>query len=241
MSSRFILYTSPSIGYKESFFFSHIHEYERISTFPFELPSEFFRSRTSARTEDRESRPPEPRPCLRHLLGCVGRSGFWGAYRGATARSFPAIAIFIDSSFARLICDSNRLRVPPTSAARIPASVVHLYEGLHCEPRPAPNLYDYFKQRTMATGANGAAGAFGTGPSAGYILILFLFTGFLAMLTGNVENAKTGITYLLLFSRLIWIKFNMNMPKFLTPHHMFLSPGLWHHPFQILLMLVQQN
>jgi len=68
----------------------------------------------------------------------------------------------------------------------------------------------------MATGANGAAGAFGTGPSAGYILILFLFTGFLAMLTGNVENAKTVITYLLLFSRLIWIKFNMNMPKFLT-------------------------
>ena len=36
------------------------------------------------------------------------------------------------------------------------------------------------------------------------------------MLTGNVENAKTVITYLLLFSRLIWIKFNMNMPKFLT-------------------------
>ena len=143
--------------------------------------------------------------------------------------------------FARLICDSNRLRVPPASAARIPASVVRSYEGLHCEPRPAPNLYDYFKQRTMATGANGAAGAFGTGPSAGYILILFLFTGFLAMLTGNVENAKTVITYLLLFSRLIWIKFNMNMPKFLTPHHMFLSPGLWHHPFQILLMLVQQN
>ena len=52
----------------------------------------------------------------------------------------------------------------------------------------------------MATGANGAAGAFGTGPSAGYILILFLFTGFLAMLTGNVKNAKTVITYLLLFS-----------------------------------------
>ena len=93
----------------------------------------------------------------------------------------------------------------------------------------------------MATGANGAAGAFGTGSSTGYILILFLFTGFLVMLTGNVENAKTVITYLLLFSRLIWIKFNMNMPKFLTPHHMFLSPGLWHHPFQILLMLVQQN
>ena len=68
----------------------------------------------------------------------------------------------------------------------------------------------------MATGANGAVGAFGTGSSAGYILILFLFTGFLAMLTGNVENAKTVITYLLLFSRLIWIKFNMNMPKFLT-------------------------
>jgi hypothetical protein len=68
----------------------------------------------------------------------------------------------------------------------------------------------------MATGVNGAAGAFGTGPSTGYILILFLFIGFLAMLTGNVENAKTIITYLLLFSRLIWIKFNMNMPKFLT-------------------------
>ena len=118
--------------------------------------------------------------------------------------------------FARLICDSNRLRIPPALAARIPASVVRSYEGLHCEPRPAPNLYDYFKQRTMATGANGAAGAFGNGPSAGYILILFLFTGFLAMLTGNVENAKTVITYLLLFSRLIWIKFNMNMPKFLT-------------------------
>jgi hypothetical protein len=99
MSSRFILYTSPSIGYKkESFFFSHIHEYERISTFPVELPSKFFPSRTSTRTEDRESRPPEPRPCLRHLLGCAGRSCFWGAYHGVTACSFPAIAILNDSS-----------------------------------------------------------------------------------------------------------------------------------------------
>ena len=67
----------------------------------------------------------------------------------------------------------------------------------------------------MATGANGAAGAFGTGPSAGYISIVFLYliASILELFTGNLEQHIFIITYMLLY---FWIKINKNLPNFLT-------------------------
>lgn len=64
----------------------------------------------------------------------------------------------------------------------------------------------------MITGANGAAGASGTGPSAGYTLILFLVT----VLTSSSLFVTTVITYMLPFLQIKWIKFNLKMPNFLT-------------------------
>jgi len=49
---------------------------------------------------------------------------------------------------------------------------------LHCEHLPASTVVRYFTQRTMSTSANGAAGAFGTGPSSRYNLkrLFFVFS-----------------------------------------------------------------
>jgi hypothetical protein len=50
----------------------------------------------------------------------------------------------------------------------------------HCEHLPASTVNDYIEQLIMMNDGNGAAGASGTGPSAGYIfMFLFLFTDFL--------------------------------------------------------------
>ena len=68
----------------------------------------------------------------------------------------------------------------------------------------------------MSTGSNAAAGASGTGPSAGYTLIFSVITGLLLSLAGNSETAEKVITYMLLIVSIIWIKFNLKIPNFLT-------------------------
>ena len=69
----------------------------------------------------------------------------------------------------------------------------------------------------MTTGANGAAGASGTGPSAGYTLITrSVFTILLLRLTGITEHVDHVITYTLLFVLIKWIKFNLKIPNILT-------------------------
>ena len=62
---------------------------------------------------------------------------------------------------------------------------------------------------------NGAAGALGTGPSTGYISIVFLYliASILELFTGNLEQHIFIITYMLLY---FWIKINKNLPNFLT-------------------------
>jgi hypothetical protein len=53
-------------------------------------------------------------------------------------------------------------------------------------------------------------------PPAGYTFVfLFLFTGFLVWLTGNKMEYIYIVTILLLYS---WIKFNKNLPNFLTKY-----------------------
>jgi len=50
--------------------------------------------------------------------------------------------------------------------------------GLHYKHLSAPTEVHYFKQHTMSTSVNGAASAFGTGPSSGYNLkrLFFIFS-----------------------------------------------------------------
>jgi hypothetical protein len=70
--------------------------------------------------------------------------------------------------------------------------------GLHYEHLPASTMVYYFKQRTMLTSANGAAGAFSTGPSSGYNpnRLSFIFSMFvvvavvLAMFISKLSSDK---------------------------------------------------
>ena len=104
------------------------------------------------------------------------------------------------------------------------------FAGLHCEHLPAPTVVRYFEQRTMSTSANGAAGAFGTGPSSGYSLIrlFFVFSMFLvvavvfAMFISNLSSDK--ITHVHIYATtlllvIFWIKSNIKMSKFLTQNN----------------------
>jgi hypothetical protein len=88
-------------------------------------------------------------------------------------------------------------------------------------------MNDYIEQLIMMNDGNGAAGASGTGPSAGYtFMFLFLFAGFLVWLTGDKIKYIYVITILLLFSR---IKFNKSLPDYLTiqkPDRQFSVRGL---------------
>ena len=84
----------------------------------------------------------------------------------------------------------------------------------------------YFEQRTMSTSANGAAGAFGTGPS-GYNLkrLFFFFSMFVvvavvsAMFISNMSSDKIAHVHMYATTLLLvifWIKSNIKMSKFLT-------------------------
>ena len=79
----------------------------------------------------------------------------------------------------------------------------------------------------MSTSANGAAGAFGTGPSSGYNLKRLFFTFsmsavvavVLAMFISNLSSDKIAHVHIYattIFWVIFWIKSNIKMSKFLT-------------------------
>jgi hypothetical protein len=69
------------------------------------------------------------------------------------------------------------------------------------------------EQLIMMNDGNGSVGASGTGPSVGHtFMFLFLFTSFIVWLTGNKMEYICHL-FLFLYS---WIKFNKNLPNFLT-------------------------
>lgn len=85
-----------------------------------------------------------------------------------------------------------------------------LFEGLHCESLPLPTVVHDFEQLTMLTSANGAANAFGMGPSAGYNSFpeFFTFVTMISMLllhvVATVASSIHAFTNLLLCY--FWIK-----------------------------------
>ena len=73
--------------------------------------------------------------------------------------------------------------------------------GLHCEHLPAPTEVHYFEQHTMSTSVNGAAGAFGIGPSSGYnpnrlSFIFSMFAVVFAMFISNLSSDNYATTIL---------------------------------------------
>jgi len=82
MTSRFILYTSPSTFhvYKECLPSAvHMRIHNTAPPLLFWVALKFSPIQSSVCMEDWKSRPPKPCPRLRHLLGCAERLGFWGA------------------------------------------------------------------------------------------------------------------------------------------------------------------
>ena len=84
------------------------------------------------------------RRLARHLLGCVGNQVF--------GERLPRL--LLGGHLFPRICGSSSFWWP--------------FVGLHYEHLPASTVVCYFKQHTILTTANGAASAFGTGPSSGY-------------------------------------------------------------------------
>jgi hypothetical protein len=68
---------------------------------------------------------------------------------------------------------------------------------------PASTMLCYFKQHTTSTSVNGAAGAFGTGPSSGYNLnrlfmsiIFSMYAVVLVIFISNLSSDKIAHVYI---------------------------------------------
>jgi hypothetical protein len=105
-------------------------------------------SRTSARTEIGRAGLRNPTLYIETPARGSGQSSFW--------ERLPRL----------LTCDIGFfLRIETTSS-----SSWWTFAGLHCGYLPASTEVYYFKEHTMSTSVNRAAGAFGTGPSSRYNL-----------------------------------------------------------------------
>jgi len=139
---------------------------------------------------DRKSKPPEPDALHRDTCSGVRAIKFLGA-SSATARRrdrlLPLRQIEIVFVFFQ-VAPSGRLHLLPGG------------RSWDCtrEHLPASTVVRYFMQHTMSTSVNGAAGAFGTGPSSGYNLkrLFFVFSMspvvvvVLAMFISNLSSDK---------------------------------------------------
>jgi len=149
----------------------------------------------------------------RHLLGCCGQSGFWGASSATAHRRDRLLPL-------------RRIEIDTTASS---SSSWWTFVGLHCEHLPASTVVRYFTQRTMSTSANGAVGAFGTGLSSGYNLkrLFFVFSMsavvavVFAMFISNLSSDKIAHVYIYattILCVIFWIKSNIKMSKFLTKY-----------------------
>jgi len=143
-----------------------------------------------------------PTPCIETPALCAGNQVF--------AEHLPWLLAISD---LLLLATSDRWdRLLPPTSDRLPggdersatsSSSWWTFAGLHCERLPPSTVVRYFKQRTMSTSANGAAGAFATGPPLGIILndyILFLVC----------------LQYLQCLS-LIWVAINLHTCTYMPP------------------------
>jgi hypothetical protein len=132
----------------------------------------------------------------------------WRIRKGRRIRIYPFSGLCADNQvfgqrLPRLLAfwhwllhaTSNRLLSGGVKRSATSSSFWWAFAGLHCEHLPASIVIRYFKQRTMSTSANGAAGAFGTGPSSGYnpkrfSFIFSMSTVVFAMFISNLSSHK---------------------------------------------------
>jgi hypothetical protein len=129
---------------------------------------------------------------------------FLGGATSARLLSDLPSTIFLLFLVVRLLPGGKRLQYDTTS----------WWTQRHCEHLPTSTVNDYIEQLIVMNDKNRVAGASGTGPSSGYTFVfLFFIYWFSSLLTGNKMEYIYVITILLLYS---WIKFNKNLPNFLT-------------------------
>jgi len=140
-----------------------------------------------------------------HLLGCAGNKVFGERL----PRLLTGEIVFLHSDGSR-----------STTAS----SSWWMFAGLHCEHLSASIVVRYFTQHTMSTSVNGAAGAFGTGPSSGYnpnrlSFIFTMSTVVFALFISNLSSDKIAHMHLYattILCVIFWIKSNIKMSNFLT-------------------------
>jgi len=96
------------------------------------------------------------RRASRHMLGCAGNQVF-GEH---LPRLLAGEIVFLHSSGSGL---SSSWWTFGTATISSPSSSWWTFAGLHREYLPTSTEVHYFRQHTMSTSVNGAAGAFGTG------------------------------------------------------------------------------
>jgi len=153
------------------------------------------------------------RPASRHLLGCAGNQVF--------GKHLPQLLadeiVFFHS------CGSGSGEIVffhfwwTFETATTSSSSLWTFAGLHCKHLPASTEVHYFKQHTMLTSVNGAAGAFGTGPSSGYnpnrlSFIFSMSVVIFAMFISNMSSDKIAHVHIYattILCVIFWIKSNI--------------------------------
>ena len=136
---------------------------------------------------DRESRPLEPDALHRDTCSGVRAIRFLGSvFRDCSFPRIGEIGYFLLPRIGFILVDKQSATL---------SSSWWTFVGLHCEHLPVSTVVRYFKQRTMSTSANGAAGAFGIGPSSEYnpkrlYFIFSMSTVVFAMFISNLSSDK---------------------------------------------------
>jgi len=160
------------------------------------------------------------RPASRHLLGCTGNQVFGERLPWLLAGEI----VFFHSGGSGSSSSWWTFGTATTSSS---SSFCWTFVGLHCEHLPASTEVHYFRQHTMSTSVNRAAGAFGTSPSSGYNLkrLIFIFSMsavvavIFAMFISNLSSDKIAHVHIYVTTLLcviFWIKSNIKMSSFLT-------------------------
>jgi len=132
----------------------------------------------------------------RHLLGCAGNQVF--------RERLPQLLATWNRRDRLLPTTSDQLLPSGDKRPTTSSSSWWMFAGLHGKHLPASTVVRYFKQRIMLISANGAAGAFDTGPSSGYnpkrlYFIFSMSTVVFAMFISNLSSDKIAHVYIYIY------------------------------------------
>ena len=176
-------------------------------------------SRTSTRTEIGRAGLRNPTPCIEQRrpskLDALHRDTYSGVLGSVGNQVFT-------ERLPGLLSTRDRLLPGGGERSTTSSSSWWTFAGLHCKHLPASTVVRYFEQHTMSTSANGAAGAFSTSPSSGYIpkRLHFIFSmSTVAIFISNLSSDKIAHVHIYATTLLcvfFWLKSNIKMSNFLT-------------------------